>query len=67
MDELYPILDTLDGAKDVILLHLLPTMCDDFDTMGASEAAAVRVPAYSLDGGARDVHQEQLAMVEFNC
>lgn len=66
MDGLHPTLDQLDGAKPVKLLSFLETMRDEFGTMGASEAAKVRVLAYVLGGDARDVHQEQLEMVYFD-
>lgn len=41
-------------------------MRNAFDMFGASEAVSMQVLAYVLGGKARQVHQEQLEMVQFH-
>lgn len=48
------------------LLLLLAVLGDKLSTLGTCEAAAVRVPAYSLEGKAKDVQEEQLYLVELD-
>lgn len=65
IDGLHPSMDMFDGRKPIRLLSFLATLRDTFDTLGTSEAAAVRVSAYFLGGEAKDVHAEQFALVEY--
>lgn len=65
MDGLHQTLAPFDGTK-VSLLSFPTTMSDIFDTLGAFQAAVVRVLDHFLSGYARNVHQEKFEIVEFD-
>lgn len=48
------------------LLSFIATIRDTFESLGTSEAAAVRVLANGWGGHARDIHLVQFFTVEFD-
>lgn len=53
-----------DGAQTMRLSSLFSTLRDTIDTLGSSKVAAVRVLDYFLGVEDKDLHAEQLAMVQ---
>lgn len=63
-DGLHPTLQVFDRRAPVIIISFLTTLCDTFDTIGVSEAAAVRVLSHFMRGDANDVLSEQFELIQ---